>query len=105
MSLKDRIEDIQKISDEFEAVTGPMELTPESPILDSFYSVMEMSIELLSEAVGDKDGWIEYFVYDCEFGKNPLEVTIGEEKISLDSVDKLIYILGKQVKDDWFYKL
>lgn len=47
-------------------------------------------INLLSEHVGDKCFWIEYFVFDCDFGKNPQNLHFfNKETIRLDSVEKL----------------
>jgi hypothetical protein len=57
-------------------------------LLDSYISVLE-------KLVNDNGEWIQYFVYECNFGENPLEVSKDEKVWNLDSVEKLWEIMNE----------
>lgn len=40
------------------------------PKNEEYYTVVFMLIKLLEEFVGDKDKLIEYFVFECDWGKS-----------------------------------
>jgi len=50
---------------------------------------MDDYIRLLSEHIGDEDGWVAYYVWDCEFGKKPLSAGYDGELHKIDSVERL----------------
>ena len=50
-------------------------------------------IETLAVAAGDKAEWIEWYIYECQFGKHPLEASWGKTKIKVNSVSKLMRVI------------
>jgi hypothetical protein len=65
---------------------------------DSFYVkkgdlLLDSYIELLKKLTNDENNWIEYFVFECRFGKNENKVTINNKTFRLNSVEKLWGIL------------
>jgi len=54
-------------------------LTDDSSIVafEFAYKLLDDYTKLLAKQVGDKSEWIEYFLYDCDCGKIPLEVQNG----------------------------
>jgi hypothetical protein len=69
----------------------------ESPAIMPYSRMITAYTKAISEIVGDKGMWLEYYHYDCDLGKSPLEVSFmeGEElvNIQLDSVEKLARVL------------
>lgn len=54
-------------------------ITIGTKLLDSY-------IELVEELVGDETGLISYFVFDCDFGKEPKQVIVNDVTFIFDSV-------------------
>lgn len=50
-------------------------------------------LDILIKETNDRGNWIDYFVYELEFGKNPADITYGDKKIKLDSIEALWEIL------------
>ena len=50
---------------------------------------MDDYIRLLSQTVGDEDGLVAYYVWDCEFGRKGLEAGYKRKLSQIDSIDKL----------------
>lgn len=55
-------------------------------------------VNLLSKQFDDQHKWIDYFIYECNFGKKPMEVTIDGKSFKLNSVSKLYKILNAKDK-------
>jgi len=74
---------------------------------DSFLStpiekMISNVILLLEKALNDKEGWVYYYVYDLNFGKNPRMVRGGHDgpNILIDSNKKLYNLMkGKMYED------
>lgn len=45
---------------------------PDSPLLDSIHRLEEAYTEAVAEQVGDTDGWLVWFRWECEMGSKPL---------------------------------
>ncbi len=69
------------------------EIAGRGSVCELGYNLYDGFIELLSEIVDDKNEWIDYYIFECDFGLKPMQVQIGEEKIKLDSIEKLWRIL------------
>lgn len=54
---------------------------------------MEDYIELLSLACNDSSNWVGWFVYECRFGKHPMECMVGNTTIKVDTPEKLYQII------------
>lgn len=53
---------------------------------------------LLKVAFKDEHDWISYFIYDCDMGENPLEITFKDgKKIKLKTVKQLYWLLTHEV--------
>jgi hypothetical protein len=51
--------------------------------------VVEVLLKLLNVIFKDKSGWIEYFIYEMDFGSKDLGVWRGEIKVDLSDAGKL----------------
>lgn len=70
----------------------------EANLFPNNYLLEETVIELLSESVGDRGGWIEHFIYELDFGKNYVEPCVWRKDgsvIDLSSAAKLYKFLNE----------
>ncbi len=49
----------------------------ENVFLTQVYQGVDLAIEYLGELSGDKDDWIEWFIYECDAGRRPMSATIN----------------------------
>lgn len=63
---------------------------------------VDLPIKILTEAMDDKDEWIEYFIYECDCGRGKKEVKWwDEEKTELIETPEQLYdIIIKSHKQD-----
>lgn len=78
---------------------------PQSNIMPyNHVALYKALINLLKTLTFDKQeselSWIEYYIYDCRFGTNPLAVNIFGEEYILDSSENLYEILEKLANED-----
>lgn len=61
----------------------------------TFSRYQSLVINTLKIAYDDERDWISYFIYDCEYGKKDMEVTINKKTFKLKTVNQLYQILSK----------
>lgn len=61
----------------------------DSPIANPFFSLQGELVNALERECGDKTGWIYYFIYENNYGKNALEARFNDRKIRLINHDDL----------------
>jgi len=85
----EHMREIKRLSDDIENAHKAMQR------LDSDFGGMyigratTLPIAILADAMEDEYQWIEYFIYDCEWGKKKMLVKDGEKKIYLRSIKGL----------------
>ena len=89
------LDKIKRVFDIIDNINDIFECT-DSEFTASIYSLIDDYISLLQEQVDDQDHFIEYYIYDCEFGKKPLEVIINNEKRIIKTPDDLKWAIEKQ---------
>lgn len=50
--------------------------------------------KILKITFDDQVDWIGYYLYECNYGENPLKVSYGDKKIKLKTIDQLWDILN-----------
>lgn len=65
---------------------------------DSHFSLGKIEtaiIDILKEMFDDKgpNSWISYYIYDCDFGSNAMQVTLGDRKITMKTIANLWDVL------------
>jgi len=68
------------------------------PTISIGASLLDSYIELLMEVCNDTTELIPYYIWDCDFGKNPMEVLINSGKIELNSIEILYKLVFKILK-------
>lgn len=56
-------------------------------LLSVYDLYMESFIWKYGETIQD---WMEYFVYECDFGRTPMEVIVHEKKWLFDSIESFV---------------
>ena len=54
---------------------------PESPIIRELYGTFGALTKSTAERIGDQEGWLEWFAWECEFGRKPKEVEFPDGEI------------------------
>jgi len=99
-------EPISKYNEDFDRNAEALDmLYPSSYIVPELGShLLDSYISILSDIMGDTDDWISYYVFECNSGKKPMKVTMGDKtEIELDSIEKLYKIMTYEIQTQTFY--
>lgn len=69
---KKRQEELTAQYNALHALTGAM---PDSALLRPVFDVWDAYTVAVSELVGDKDEWLQWYELECDMGRKPKEVT------------------------------
>ena len=62
--------------------------------MESIYTLQDHYITLLSEFVGDSNGWIDWYIYDNNLGKRGLIVRLdGKPPIAVRDISGLVDVI------------
>ena len=78
--------------DAFDAVCDPIQLAPESPIREAIYTMQNTLIAALERLCGDTMGNIQWYVLDCDFGRDAHKGGIPGDMRKIDSVVRLRWL-------------
>lgn len=84
---------LKEKSNEFSVACNSIGLNFDSKLADPFFRICDIYIETLSLLVGDSSGWIDYYVYECEFGNYVRKVRIDDEEYQLDTIEDLRFFI------------
>lgn len=77
--FKERIKAIQQFLGEIDTLNAGLEMIARDAYSEFGGMFLDDYISLLSESVGDKNTWIEWFVFENEFGKKAMEAGYRNE--------------------------
>jgi hypothetical protein len=72
------IETARRVEEQFGLLDKTLPSHPESPFKSAMWEMYDAYTETLAEILGDKDGWLEWFAWDCDFGKAPKEIQFSD---------------------------
>ena len=75
--------------DIYDAAVDGMMIAPESPLIDPVSRVFDVALDVLEALIGDGFGNLHYWVYECEYGENPMEVTVDGEERMMKTLDDI----------------
>ena len=52
-------------------------------------------IEIMTKAMGDTDEWIEYYIYDCNWGEVDNDIRINGEPVAFKTFEDLYDMIKK----------
>lgn len=67
----------------------------DSPLLKAIYAVAEAHTDSLALIVGDKDGWLDWWKFECNFGEKPMDAAfVGGELFEVKTLDVLAGLIA-----------
>lgn len=69
----------------------------EGRLYDVIYTMYDNYLDTVATIIGDEHHWLSYYVYDCQMGEDPKEISIGKKdltkEVKLDSIDALVEVI------------
>lgn len=90
MSFKEFLKNIRKLQEDYNLLDRFAELG-----LFINLKVIDAFINLIAEKLGDKEGWLDWWIYENDFGRSGLEVSDKDGNIILTTTPRDIYDLIK----------
>lgn len=88
--LKEGIEYIKKVHEADKIITTSLRFLNEDFNYFTFGWIESRYLKLLKDVMKDDSDWISYYIYDCKFGKKPMEVIYKSgKKIKLKTINQL----------------
>jgi hypothetical protein len=102
MTTKEKIELIQKVvthkttsekcMDDIDNVFHNLDF----PLANEYYNLLDNYVFLIEKTLGDSDGWVSWFIFDNNCGKNNLKITFNGISHRIGSVKKLVTVVFGQ---------
>lgn len=80
---------IQQFLNESDSLNSNLKAITHGAICEVGYHFLDDYIKLLSEAVGDADNWIEWYVFENDMGKKRMKAGYNEEPKRIVTLDQL----------------
>lgn len=91
-ALKENIENIVKINEYCRKVCDTIGISPEGELFSHLVLTIEPIVKLLEHRYNDTH-WIDWYVYECECGRTPLEAGYDDNMRIIECVGDLIWLL------------
>ena len=72
------VDTARRVEDQFGLLDQALPSHPESPFKAAMWGMFDAYTQTLAEILGDKDGWLEWFAWECDFGKSPKEMQFSD---------------------------
>jgi len=82
--LEERRTNLSSIFDKLDEIIG---CSVEGPLSDETWKAIDLSIEVLSEAIGMYPDDLYWFVYDNDFGNKGYSVEVDGKEYKIDSIE------------------
>ena len=81
------------LTTQYEALQNLTGADCESPLLTAVFAVWAAYTVAVSEIVGDRNDFLQWYEYECQMGANPMEVTIGDKTIKVRTIRQLATVI------------
>ena len=95
----DALDKMQHQNDRLDAATGGLMIAPESPLLDTQWRTVGVLVDALSMLVDDQSDFISWFVYECDYGRDPKEAGFDENIQLINSHEQLRWLIDSLLDD------
>jgi hypothetical protein len=88
------VQTARRVEDQFGLLDKTLPSHPESPFKSAMWGMFDAYTQTLAEILGDEDGWLEWFAWECDFGRKPMEMQFsdGETLLVVGASDLLAAI-------------
>ena len=94
------VEGLRKAHDDldgaFEALRQLAGSAPESRLWRASWGAFDALVQAVAMAIGDEGKWIEWWVWDNDFGRKGLVAGFGEDMRPIESVEDLLWLVGSR---------
>lgn len=52
-----------------------------------------LAVEAVSAAIGDECGWVEWYLYECDAGRDPHRACVDGVELDVRSTDELVRVI------------
>jgi len=80
------------LSDEIESAQKPLILNPESPLVEPVWRTQALAVDALEKLIGDKDQNINWFVFECDFGRDSKQAGCKDDMRFIETIDDLRWL-------------
>jgi hypothetical protein len=90
---------LQKNYDSFCQLT---ESKCDSPLWGPIWHMFELYTDSLAKLVNDDSHWLDWYCWECGMGSSPMAAILGEDRLYVDSLDKLLLCIehdGKEARN------
>lgn len=91
--IEKTLEKMMQQSDILDKATKPLLLCPESPLIECQSVTEDLLISALEMLAGDEFNNISWYVYECDYGREPREAGIEGDMRLIDSPEKLRWLI------------
>lgn len=74
----------------------------EGSLWDAVWFTFERYTDSVAALVDDNNGWLDWYCYECGMGSSPMAAILGEDRLDVDSLDKLLLCIehdGKEARN------
>ena len=91
------VDTARSVEDQFGLLDKTLPCHPESPFRSAVWGMFDAYTQTLAKILGDENGWLEWFAFECDFGKDAKEVQFsdGETLLVVGASDLLAVMRGK----------
>lgn len=90
VNFKTNYNNISSTLDKLNALVGG---SPEGKLFNSVYDFIDSYIQTLAVIIGDEHGWLEWYIYDNDWGKKGYGATIDGKTINIKTFDDLLEVI------------
>ena len=87
------LQDLQKQSDRLSAATDGLMIAPESPLIEPMGFIEDSLLQALSLLINDDFENLTWFVYECDYGREPKKAGCKTDMRLIDTHDRLRWLI------------
>ena len=95
-AIKKVIDAHKAVNDAFDTLESALGVQPDFGFFNECWKAMEASLKAVSIAVGDKDNWISWFVYENDYGRGALKAGYDGKLKKIRTVKGLVRLIEER---------
>jgi len=92
--VMDALETLRIKMKEFDTFIDTVGLDYEGTLCSNVFHTYDSLVDSLSMLIDDKDEWISFFIYDCDWGQRSKDVVINGKPYEIETLEDLRTILN-----------
>ena len=97
--ITETLEALRAHADRHDAAVDGLMIAPESPLREPYGQIEGLLLASLERIAGDDFDTLNWYVYDCDHGRNPKEAGQLDDLRLIDSLPRLHWLLEVQSSD------